>query len=113
HLSKLLCCLSVLAEQRNELFEVVIVDDLKLWPSAESAPPLSLRGLKLRIIWYPERRGQLAAMLAGVQETSSDLVFTTDPDMYACINELPAMLEEMQESTVLIHGIRSNRQDIS
>src|SRR5690606_12493928 len=29
------------------------------------------------------------------------------------INELPAMLEEMQESTVLIHGIRSNRQDIS
>lgn len=111
-LPELLKRLSQLAMQRGELFEVVVVDDLKLWPSESQAKLDSLPGLQLRPLWYPEHRGQLAAMLAGITQATGERVFTTDPDMFACISELPDMLEELQENTALIHGIRPNRQDI-
>ena len=112
HLGELLNRLSRLATERNEWFEVVVVDDLKLWPSAHQALLDTRPGLQLRPLWYPEHRGQLAAMLAGINLATADRVFTTDPDMFACVGELPAMLEELQENTALIHGIRPNRKDI-
>src|SRR5690554_706841 len=112
YLSVLLSNLSQLASKQGTLIEVVVVDDLKLWSSPDSAVLASLPGLQLRPLWYPEHRGQLAAMLAGIQLASSPRVFTTDPDMFACVDELPAMLEQLSENTPLLHCVRPTRTGI-
>lgn len=111
HLPALLTQLSVQAEACGELFEVIIVDDLKQWQSAAAITLPALPGLILRPLWYPEQRGQLAAMLAGLALASADVVVTTDPDMFACVVELPALRQQLQPGIQLVHAARTDRPD--
>lgn len=113
HLPALLTQLSAQAEACGEQFEVIIVDDLKQWPSADAVSLPPLPGLTLRPLWYPEQRGQLAAMLAGLALANADAVLTTDPDMFACMDELPALRQRLQPGIQLVHGARTVRQDVS
>lgn len=110
-LSELLDQLSKLALERGELFEVVVVDDLKLWRDSSQISMADHPGLVVKTIWYPEHRGQLPAMLSGVAQAGCPTVFTTDPDMFACVRELPAMLDQFDETTALLHGVRPHRLD--
>lgn len=111
HLPALLMQLSALACACGELFEVIIVDDLKQWQSAATISLPSLPGLILRPLWYPEQRGQLPAMLSGLAQANADTVFTTDPDMFACVTELPALRQRLQPGIELVHAARTTRPD--
>lgn len=111
HLPELLRRLSTLAIERSELFEVVVVDDLKLWSDLSQIRLADHPGLLLRPLWYPEHRGQLAAMLAGIGLASSTRIYTTDPDMFSCVSELPAMLDQLGDDVAVLHGVRPRRLD--
>lgn len=113
HLPALLTQLSAQACSCGERFEVIIVDDLKQWQSAATITLPTLPGLTLRPLWYPEQRGQLPAMLAGLALASADTVFTTDPDMFACVAELPALRQQLQAGIQLVHAARTTRPDAS
>lgn len=112
HLPALLQELSLLARDSQLDIEVVVVDDMKLWPSQEIANSESHPGLTIKPIWYPERRGQLEAMLSGITAAKNDIIYATDPDMFSCVKELPEMLVKLDEKTSLIHGARTVRGDI-
>ena len=111
-LPTLLGRLSALAMTRGEIIEVVIVDDLKQWPAPDLTILPDFTGLHIKTLWYPERRGQLSAMLAGVAQTRCPMIYTTDPDMFACVSELPEMLDQLDDNTILLHGVRSRRADV-
>ena len=111
HLATLLQQLSAQAEACGEQFEVIIVDDLKLWHSAAAVALPALPGLTLRPLWYPEKRGQLSAMLAGLGLARADVVLTIDPDMFACVVELPALRQQLRPGIHLVHAARTARPD--
>lgn len=112
HLPALLRELSALAGAGTLNIEVVVVDDMKLWPSKDSICFEKLSGLTINPLWYPERRGQLEAMLSGIAAANGDVIYATDPDMFGCVKELPKMLSLLDERTSLVHGARSIRTDI-
>jgi len=94
--------------------EVVIVDDLKWWPSEEAISLKNYLGLSIKVIWYPEHRGQLPAMLTGLYQASADTLLTIDPDMYSCVAEITAMQSLLTEKNYsVVHGVRSVRKDAS
>jgi len=113
NLPRLLSALSRLAVHSAETIEVIIVDDLKYWPTKEAAAPPSYPGLLTRTIWYPERVGQLAAVIRGLQTATAEQVLTIDPDMYKCTTEVPKMRRLLTGDTCIVHGYRCNRRDAS
>src|SRR5690554_4662210 len=80
--------LSELAGDLELLVEVIVVDDLKQWPSSEAIDPPVLSGLQVRVLWYPEHRGHMRAVGVGKSAARAKMIATIDPDMYACAAEL-------------------------
>lgn len=110
-LPKLLDTLSLLATENSKIIEVIIVDDLKQWPKGNiSIPPHS--GLLIRALWYPESRGQMCAIISGIEITRGQRILTIDPDMYECVAEIPAMISLLDKGTFqAVHGKRIARPD--
>lgn len=109
----LLKALSSYALESQQPVEVVVVEDMKLWPTHEvSRHPGHYPGLCIRLVQYPERRGQLQAILTGISQATGRYVLTIDPDMHRCVGEIPRMLSFMQHGYLLVHGVRSSRPDI-
>ena len=106
--------LSIHADAMGGSVEVAIVDDLKWWPAEEAISLKNYPGLSIKVIWYPEHRGQLQAMLSGLHQASADTLLTIDPDMHACVAEIPAMQALLTEKNYsVVHGVRSVREDAS
>ena len=95
-LPKLLDALSSLATQMSQSFEVIVIDDLKLWPSSDDCHLDTYPGLVIHPLWYPEYRGQLRAMLSGIMIAQGDSILTIDPDMHPCVPEIPGMQSTVQ-----------------
>lgn len=111
-LPNLLSALSSLATQMSQSFEVIVVDDLKFWGGEDEVTLDVYAGLTIRPIWYPERRGQLSAMLSGIMIARGESVLTIDPDMYLCVYEVPGMQRLMAQGYDIVHGVRTCRPDI-
>lgn len=111
-LPSLLSALSRLATSSAEHFEVIIVDDLKYWRAESDIRKPDLPGLRVSVIWYPERVGQLTAVMRGLEKVSTEEVLTIDPDMHACVVEIPEMRKRLGEDADIVHGIRRERLDI-
>ena len=112
-LPHLLSQLSIFAQNTDQVIEVVIVDDLNLWPDEKSCSYTFHTSLTIRTIWYPETRGQLRAMLCGLLAARNDQLLTIDPDMHPCIQDIPAMQSAMAHGYLVVHGTRPRRDDIS
>ena len=112
-LPKLLDALSSLATQMSQSFEVIVIDDLKLWPSSDDCHLDTYPGLVIHPLWYPEYRGQLRAMLSGIMIAQGDSILTIDPDMHPCVPEIPGMQSLMAQGYDIVHGERTYRPDIS
>lgn len=107
---KFLDCLNDLATHYTARVSVIIVDDLKLWPSTPPAATFQhFQQLNIQTIWNPEHQGQLAAMLSGMAHVQTEWIATFDPDMYQAIQQLPRMLALADSSNQLVHLARTKR----
>lgn len=104
--------LSRLSLELRDIVEVIIVDDMKLWLSQESVPEYSIAGLKIRTVWYPERRGHVAAVDSGLSIAGANYVMTIDPDMYRSVSDVKEMLSLLGADVSIVHGCRLCRPDI-
>jgi glycosyltransferase involved in cell wall biosynthesis len=55
--------------------------------------------------------GQTAAMSAGLEYASGDVIVTMDADLQNDPTDIPAMIRKLEEGYDLVHGWRRNRQD--
>ncbi|MDF1637860.1 MAG: hypothetical protein P1U79_10250 [Alcanivorax jadensis] len=111
-LPQLLRALSILATEAEQTIEVVIVDDLKLWPDADSCTYEHYDNLLINTLWYPEIRGQLTAILCGIEVALHDQLLTIDPDMHTCVQDISAMQTTIARGYSVVHGARPQREDI-
>jgi glycosyltransferase involved in cell wall biosynthesis len=91
--------------------EIVFVDDGSRDGSREILRQLAERDPAVKVVLFRRNYGQTAAMQAGLQMASGDVVITIDGDLQNDPADIPMMLEKIEEGYDLVHGWRKQRQD--
>ena len=92
-------------------YELILVDDGSTDGSDRELMKLAQMDSRVRIIEFRSNFGQTAAMNAGIQAASGDVIITMDGDLQNDPTDIPMMLEKIEEGYDLVHGWRKQRQD--
>ena len=66
---------------------------------------------RIKVIVFNRNYGQHAAVLAGFEKSSGQVVVTLDGDLQNPPEEIPKLLEKLEEGYDVIGGWRDERQD--
>jgi glycosyltransferase involved in cell wall biosynthesis len=91
--------------------EIIFVDDGSTDGTREKLREIVDQDNTVKVIEFRRNYGQTAAMQAGIQFASGDVVVTMDGDLQNDPTDIPMMLEKIDEGYDLVHGWRKNRQD--
>ncbi len=92
-------------------YEVLFVDDGSIDDSLGELRKLAERDRRVKIVRFRRNYGQTAAMQAGLQMASCDVVVTMDGDLQNDPGDIGMMLEKIDEGYDLVHGWRKRRKD--
>ncbi|NBX69877.1 MAG: glycosyltransferase, partial [Proteobacteria bacterium] len=92
-------------------FEVIIVDDGSTDGSRRVLEELSRAKSYLRVICFRRNYGQTAAFDAGFSVASGDIVVTLDSDRQNDPNDIPKMVEMIDQGYDFVAGWRLERKD--
>jgi glycosyltransferase involved in cell wall biosynthesis len=92
-------------------FELVLVDDGSSDGTARVLEKLSARTPELVAVLLRRNYGQTAAMAAGFDASSGDVVVTLDGDLQNDPADIPLLLSKLEEGYDLVSGWRHQRQD--
>ncbi|WP_166825063.1 glycosyltransferase family 2 protein [Thalassoroseus pseudoceratinae] len=92
-------------------YEMILVDDGSQDGSKAVLRELAAKDSHVKVIELRANFGQSAAMSAGIQAASCDVVVTLDGDLQNDPTDIPMMIAKIEEGYDLVHGWRKNRQD--
>lgn len=92
-------------------YELVFVDDGSNDASLEILETLQRKDRALRLISLRKNFGQTAAMTAGFDHATGEVIIAMDADLQNDPADIPMLLEKIQEGADLVTGWRFNRQD--
>jgi glycosyltransferase involved in cell wall biosynthesis len=91
--------------------EIVFVDDGSRDGSLEELRKLAAADRQVKVVRFRRNYGQTAAMQAGLQMASGDVIVTLDGDLQNDPADIGMMLAKIEEGYDLVHGWRKKRQD--
>src|SRR5512134_1656031 len=91
-------------------YEILLVDDGSLDGTLPAIKAIAAENPALKYISFSENRGQSAALYAGFQSASGDVIVTLDGDLQNDPSDIPAMLSLYGEYD-MINGWRHDRRD--
>lgn len=92
-------------------FEVIAVDDGSTDRSAEALAAAARRHPELKVIEFRRNAGQTAAIMAGIDYASGDIIVTIDADLQNDPQDIPLLLAKLDEGFDVVSGWRKDRQD--
>lgn len=92
-------------------YEVIYINDGSTDGSTEELDRLARQDSRVKVVHFRRNFGQTAAMSAGMQMASGELVATIDGDLQNDPADIPMMVAKIDEGFDLVHGWRKNRQD--
>jgi len=92
-------------------YEVILVDDGSKDRSFEEIQKLVKTYPGFKAVRFARNAGQTAAMLAGIQHASGDLIVCLDADMQNDARDVPKLLAKLDEGYDVVSGWRRDRQD--
>jgi len=92
-------------------YEIVFVDDGSTDDSINVLKRLSYSDANVRYIRFRRNFGKSAALAAGIVASKYDIVFTMDADLQDLPEQLPRILDKLNEGLDLVSGWRIQRQD--
>ena len=98
-------------EGRDELFEVVFVDDGSTDGSMEVLTRLNAETTNVIVVHLRRNFGKAAALQAGFLEARGDIVVTIDADLQDDPAEIPKLLAKLDEGFDLVSGWKTRRND--
>jgi len=97
-------------ERLDADFEVIIVDDGSSDRTPQMADEISRRDSRVKVVHHQHNLGYGAALQSGFRAAAKQLVFYTDGDGQFDIEEMPPLLELMDQYDI-VSCYRLNRQD--
>ncbi len=92
-------------------YEIILVDDGSTDGSDRELQQLAKLDAHVKVVQFRRNFGQTAAMNAGIQMSSCDVIVTLDADLQNDPGDIPLLLAKLDEGFDLVHGWRQNRQD--
>ena len=111
NLPELVQRLSQVLKNLKKPYEIIFVDD----GSSDQSPEILKQFLKehadLKLIRFNRNYGQHSAIFAGFSEARGDVIVTSDADLQTPPEEIPKLLQKIEEGFEAAGGYRQNRQD--
>lgn len=98
-------------DQINRSYEVLLVDDGSNDGSLEKMKSIHAENNRFKIIQFRRNFGQTAAIAAGFRFARGKVVVTIDADLQNDPQDIPSILEKMEEGYDVVSGWRKNRHD--
>jgi glycosyltransferase involved in cell wall biosynthesis len=92
-------------------YELILVNDGSQDGSTTALEGLAQADPAVKVVEFRRNYGQTAAMQAGMQVATMDVVVLLDGDLQNDPGDIPMMLAKIDEGYDLVHGWRKNRQD--
>ena len=92
-------------------YEVIFIDDGSTDDGVEVLTQYREKMPQIKVVSFRRNFGQTAAMVAGLDYATGDIVVTLDADRQNDPADIPAMLEKVEEGFDLVCGWRFDRQD--
>jgi glycosyltransferase involved in cell wall biosynthesis len=92
-------------------WEAVIVDDGSIDGSFAVLEELAARDPRVKVVRLRRNFGQTAALQAGIDWASGDVIATMDGDLQNDPADLPRLLDKLGEGYDAVMGLRAKRQD--
>jgi glycosyltransferase involved in cell wall biosynthesis len=92
-------------------WEAVVVDDGSTDGSFDLLQELAAADPRVKVIRLRRNFGQAAAMQAGIDASSGDVIATMDGDLQNDPSDIPLLLAKLDEGFDVVLGERANRKD--
>lgn len=102
--------LTALAKTAHE-FEILFVNDGSRDGSQEKLDAVASRDERIKVIHFRRNFGQTAAMMAGIDFSSGDIIIPMDGDLQNDPEDIPRLLEKLDEGYDVVSGWRKERHD--
>ncbi|QDU81944.1 Undecaprenyl-phosphate 4-deoxy-4-formamido-L-arabinose transferase [Polystyrenella longa] len=111
NIPRLYAALAPVLKEMNREYEVLLVDDGSTDGSKAELDKLAQLDERIKVVEFRNNFGQTAAMAAGLNHASGDILITMDGDLQNDPTDIPMMVAKIEEGYDLVHGWRKNRQD--
>ncbi len=93
-------------------FELILVDDGSTDGSASELESLAALDARVKVVSLRRNFGQSAALQAGIDHASGDVVVTMDGDLQNDPADIPMLIDALHRNNVdAVFGLRADRQD--
>ncbi|MCP4330240.1 MAG: glycosyltransferase family 2 protein [Alphaproteobacteria bacterium] len=92
-------------------FEVIAVNDGSSDGSFKALAAAAARRPELKIVDFRRNYGQTAAMMAGFDHATGDVIVSLDADLQNDPSDIPTLLDKLDEGYDVVSGWRKNRTD--
>ncbi|MCS6957544.1 MAG: glycosyltransferase family 2 protein [Aquificaceae bacterium] len=98
-------------QRLGEDYEIIFVDDGSTDRTWEKLKEIAQKDKKVKLIRFRRNYGQTAAMYAGFQHASGEVIISMDADLQNDPEDIPRLLEKIQEGYDIVSGWRKDRKD--
>lgn len=103
--------LTAVLERLRKPYEIIFVDDASTDRSFDLLANLVETDGRLKVIRLRRNFGQTAALAAGFDEAQGSVIISLDGDLQHAPEDIPALLEKIEEGYDIASGWRKNRVD--
>jgi len=103
--------LTAVMERVRKPYEIIFVDDASTDRSFDLLANLVETDSRLKVVRLRRNFGQTAALAAGFDESQGHVIISLDGDLQHAPEDIPALLEKIEEGYDIASGWRKNRLD--
>lgn len=100
-----------LEQERGLATEIIFVDDGSRDETANRLSSITKIDPSVKVVVFRRNFGQTAAMAAGLDFATQDIIVTLDGDLQNDPNEIPRMIDALDQGYDMVAGWRKDRQD--
>lgn len=98
-------------ESLQKEYEIIFVDDGSTDRTWEVLKDIAQKDKRVKLIRFRKNYGQTAAMYAGFEHASGEVVITMDADLQNDPEDIPLLLNKLEEGYDIVSGWRKDRKD--